>query len=150
MIGNVGHAGGLTVWLAVVLVAGVLNGCDLQGDKPLMAVEPLPYAENALEPVISARTMSFHYGKHHQGYDNKVNAMIAGTEFEKASLQEIIMGTAGKADQSSLFNNAAQVFNHSFYWKSMKPGGGGEPGGRIAERIKSSFILIRITKLSGD
>ena len=99
----------------------------------------LPYAPGALAPYISEKTISFHYGKHHQGYVNKVNAMIAGTEFEKASLQEIIMGTAGKADQSSLFNNAAQVFNHSFYWKSMKPGGGGEPGGRMAERIRQSF-----------
>jgi Fe-Mn family superoxide dismutase len=99
----------------------------------------LPYEPGALAPYISEKTMSFHYGKHHQGYVNKTKTMIAGTEFEKASLQEIVKRTAGKAEWSSLFDNAAQVFNHNFYWKSMKPGGGGRPSGKIDERIRGSF-----------
>ncbi len=110
-------------------------------EEPGTTVElpALPYAPDALAPYISEETMSFHYGKHHQGYVNKTKTAIAGTEFEKASLEEIIKMTAGKPDMSSLFNNAAQIFNHSFYWKSMKPGGGGEPKGKIAERIRQSF-----------
>jgi superoxide dismutase, Fe-Mn family len=104
-----------------------------------IALEPLPYAQNALAPVISENTISFHYGKHHQGYANNVNKMIAGTDLEKASLEEIIRKTAGRPEQSALFNNAAQVFNHSFYWNSMKPGGGGEPKGKIAGKISESF-----------
>ena len=104
-----------------------------------VSLPPLPYAQNALEPVISGNTLSFHYGKHHQAYVNNTVKMVAGTELEKATLEEIIKTTAGRADRSALFNNAAQVFNHTFYWNSMKPGGGGEPHGRIAEKIKASF-----------
>jgi superoxide dismutase, Fe-Mn family len=104
-----------------------------------ISLPPLPYAQNALAPAISENTISFHYGKHHQAYVNNTLKMISGTEFEKASLEEIIKKTAGVKDQTSLFNNASQVFNHSFYWNSMKPGGGGEPQGKIAEKIKESF-----------
>jgi superoxide dismutase, Fe-Mn family len=104
-----------------------------------ISLPPLPYAQNALAPAISENTISFHYGKHHQAYVNNTLKMIAGTEFEKASLEEIIKKTAGVKDQASIFNNASQVFNHSFYWNSMKPGGGGEPQGKIAEKIKESF-----------
>jgi superoxide dismutase, Fe-Mn family len=104
-----------------------------------IGLPPLPYAQNALAPVISENTISFHYGKHHQGYVNNVNKMIAGTDFEKSSLEEIIRKTAGRPDQSALFNSAAQVFNHNFYWKSMKPGGGGEPKGKVADKISESF-----------
>jgi superoxide dismutase, Fe-Mn family len=104
-----------------------------------ISLPPLPYAQNALAPVISENTLSFHYGKHHQAYVNNTLKMIAGTEFEKATLEEIIKKTAGKPDKTGLFNNAAQVFNHNFYWLSMKPGGGGEPKGRIAEKIVQSF-----------
>jgi len=111
----------------------------LEGSGTGIQLPALPYDSGALAPYISEETISFHYGKHHQGYVNKTNAMIAGTEFEESSLEEIIRGTAGQSDRSGLFNNAAQVFNHSFYWRSMKPGGGGEPSGRIAERIKNSF-----------
>jgi superoxide dismutase, Fe-Mn family len=103
------------------------------------SLPPLPYAQSALAPVISENTLSFHYGKHHQAYLNNTVKMIAGTEFEKATLEEIIKKTAGKPDKTGLFNNAAQVFNHNFYWLSMKPGGGGEPKGRIADKIVQSF-----------
>ncbi len=104
-----------------------------------LSLSPLPYAQNALAPVISENTISFHYGKHHQAYFNNTVKLIAGTELEKATLEEIIKKSAGKADRTALFNNAAQVFNHTFYWNSMKPGGGGQPQGKIAERIKESF-----------
>ena len=104
-----------------------------------VALPPLPYAQGALAPSISENTISFHYGKHHQAYVNNTLKMIAGTDLEKASLEEIIRRTAGKPDQTGLFNNAAQVFNHDFYWSSMKPGGGGEPQGRIAGAIRQSF-----------
>jgi superoxide dismutase, Fe-Mn family len=100
---------------------------------------PLPYPPQALAPAISENTISFHYGKHHQTYVANVVKMIAGTEYAALPLVEIIKRTFGKADQASLFNNAAQVFNHTFYWNSMKPAGGGEPKGRIRERIMSSF-----------
>jgi Fe-Mn family superoxide dismutase len=111
----------------------------LEGDGTGIQLPELPYEPGALAPYISEKTISFHYGKHHQGYVNKTNAAIAGTEFENASLEGIISATAGNSEQSGLFNNAAQVFNHSFYWRSMKPGGGGEPRGRIAEHINGSF-----------
>jgi len=104
-----------------------------------VSLSPLPYAQNSLAPFISENTLSFHHGKHHQAYVNNTLKMIAGTDLEKATLEEIVKKTAGKPDQAGLFNNAAQVFNHNFYWHSMKPGGGGEPHGRIAERINKSF-----------
>jgi len=104
-----------------------------------ISLPPLPYAQNGLAPAISENTISFHYGKHHQAYVSNTLKMIAGTEFATSPLEEIIRKTAGKADQTGLFNNAAQVFNHTFYWNSMKPGGGGPPAGRIAGKIKESF-----------
>jgi len=109
------------------------------GASPDIRLPPLPYAENALEPYISEKIISFHYGKHHQGYVNKTLSMVSGTEFESAPLEEIIQKTAGRSDKTALFNNAAQVYNHTFYWNSMKPGGGGEPQGRIARGIRQSF-----------
>jgi Fe-Mn family superoxide dismutase len=99
----------------------------------------LPYDMNALEPYISEKTLQFHYGKHHQGYVTKTLQMIAGTKYEGASLGDVIKGTAGKPESASLFNNAAQVFNHTFYWNSMKPNGGGKPQGPMAMQITSSF-----------
>jgi Fe-Mn family superoxide dismutase len=100
---------------------------------------PLPYKEDALEPHISARTLNFHYGKHHQAYVTNLNNLVAGTELEKKSLEEVIQETAGKADKMGIFNNAAQVWNHTFYWHSLTPQGGGEPTGRLGERIKKDF-----------
>lgn len=94
----------------------------------------LPYAADSLEPNISAKTIEFHYGKHHQGYVNKLNGLVPGTEFENASLEEIIK----KAD-GGIFNNAAQVYNHTFYWESFSPDGGGEPVGALKDAIDSEF-----------
>ena len=101
-----------------------------------MAIElpALPYAHNALEPHISAETIDFHYGKHHQAYVTNLNNMIAGTEFADLDLVAII-----RKAQGGMFNNAAQVWNHSFYWNCLKPGGGGEPSGKLLEAINAAF-----------
>ncbi len=103
------------------------------------ALPPLPYPETALDPVISANTLSFHYGKHHRGYLDNLNRLIAGTEFAEATLEQIVVGAAGKADKSAIFNNAAQTWNHTFYWNSMKPRGGGEPPAELKRRIEAAF-----------
>ncbi len=94
----------------------------------------LPYEKNALEPHISAETLEFHYGKHHQTYVTNLNKLIPGTEFEALSLEEIIQKSTG-----GIFNNAAQVWNHSFYWNCLSPNGGGEPSGALADAINASF-----------
>jgi Fe-Mn family superoxide dismutase len=96
----------------------------------------LPYAKNALEPHISQETLEYHYGKHHQTYVTNLNNLIQGTEFDTLSLDDIIM----KAPRPSpLFNNAAQVWNHTFYWNCLTPNGGGEPSGQLAEAINKKF-----------
>lgn len=99
----------------------------------------LPYAESALSPVISASTIGFHYGKHHKGYVDNLNKLIAGTEYENLSPEKIITTTAGKADKTAIFNNAAQIWNHSFYWRSLSPQGGGEPPAVLKHKIEASF-----------
>lgn len=105
-----------------------------------LELPPLPYADTALEPLITAKTLSFHYGKHHKAYVDKAKALIAGTELEGASLEEIILKTSGKpGKEAGIFNNAAQVWNHTFYWHSMKPQGGGAPTGKIAAQIEKDF-----------
>jgi superoxide dismutase, Fe-Mn family len=94
----------------------------------------LPYAMDALQPHISKETLEFHYGKHHQTYVTNLNNLIKGTEHENASLEDIIKKSSG-----GLFNNAAQVWNHTFYWHCLKPNGGGEPTGKLADAIKAKF-----------
>ena len=94
----------------------------------------LPYAKDALAPHISAETLDYHYGKHHQTYVTNLNKLIVGTEFADAALEEIIKKASG-----GLFNNAAQVYNHSFYWNCLSPKGGGEPTGALAEAINKTF-----------
>jgi superoxide dismutase, Fe-Mn family len=100
---------------------------------------PLPFADNALDPVISANTLSFHYGKHHKTYVDNLNKAIAGTPYADMSLEKMITGTYGKADQTAIYNNAAQTWNHNFYWKSLKPGGGGEPPAALKQKIEAAF-----------
>jgi len=107
---------------------------------------PLPYAENALEPVISARTISFHYGKHHKGYVDNLNKLIAGTELAELTLEKIITATAGKADKTAIFNNAAQAWNHTFYWSSLSPMGGGEPPVVFKQKIEAVFGTLDVCK----
>jgi superoxide dismutase, Fe-Mn family len=99
----------------------------------------LPYADTALEPHYSAKTFSFHYGKHHKTYVDNLNKLVAGTDLENKSLEEIIKAAAEDSSKTAIFNNSAQVWNHTFFWKSMKPGGGGKPGGKLAGMIDSSF-----------
>ena len=94
----------------------------------------LPYAKNALAPTISEETIEFHYGKHHQAYVTNLNNLIKGGEFENSSLEDIIKKSSG-----GIFNNSAQVWNHTFYWHSLSPSGGGEPTGNIASAITKSF-----------
>jgi Fe-Mn family superoxide dismutase len=99
----------------------------------------LPYADNALEPVISANTLHFHYGKHHQAYVDNLNKLIAGTEFAALPLEKIISGSSGKPDKTAIFNNAAQAWNHAFYWRSLRPQGGGGPPVALIKKIEASF-----------
>jgi len=99
----------------------------------------LPYADNALSPVISGHTIGFHYSRHHKGYVDNLNKLIAGTEFADLTLTAIVTATAGKADKSAIFNNAAQDWNHTFYWRSLKPNGGGEPPAVLMRKIEASF-----------
>lgn len=94
----------------------------------------LPYSKDALAPHISPETLEYHYGKHHKAYVDKLNSLIPGTEFENMGLEEII-----QKSQGPIFNNAAQVWNHTFYWHCLKPKGGGAPQGRLGEQINKAF-----------
>ncbi|MEW6713657.1 MAG: superoxide dismutase [Nitrospirota bacterium] len=110
------------------------------------ALPPLPYADNALAPVISANTIGFHYGKHHKTYVDNLNKLIAGTEFENLPLERIISETAGKAEKAAIFNNAAQTWNHTFYWHSLNPKGGVEPPPVLKQKIEASFGTLDTCK----
>ncbi|OLP19350.1 superoxide dismutase [Leptolyngbya sp. 'hensonii'] len=100
---------------------------------------PLPYDYNALEPHMSAKTFEFHHDKHHAGYVNNLNNMVKDTPMADQSLEEVIREAFGDATKVGVFNNAAQIWNHTFYWNSMKPGGGGAPTGAIADKINADF-----------
>lgn len=99
----------------------------------------LPYPKDALEPHCSAKTLDFHHGKHHQAYVTNLNKAIAGTDLESASLEDIIRKCAKDPAKAGVFNNAAQVWNHTFFWNSMSPKGGGKPGGELAKMIDETF-----------
>ncbi len=99
----------------------------------------LPFEQSALDPVISANTLSFHYGKHHKTYVDNLNKLIVGTEFADMPLEEIVKATSGKPDHVAIFNNAGQIWNHNFYWLSLKPNGGGEPPAALKKLMESSF-----------
>jgi superoxide dismutase, Fe-Mn family len=99
----------------------------------------LPYEVNALEPHMTAKTFEFHYGKHHAAYVTNLNNLTKDTPMATMSLEEIIKTTFGDASKAGIFNNAAQVWNHTFFWKSMKPNGGGKPTGDLAAKIDASF-----------
>ncbi len=99
----------------------------------------LPFAEDALEPYYSARTISFHHGKHHKAYVDNLNKLIVGTDLEGKTLEEIILLAASDAAKAGMFNNAAQIWNHTFFWHCMKPGGGGQPAGELAAKIDATF-----------
>ena len=99
----------------------------------------LPYAKEALEPHMSAKTFDFHYGKHHKTYVDNLNKLVVGTPFETATLETIILESAKDEKLTGMFNNAAQIWNHTFFWNSMKPNGGGTPTGAIAKAIDEAF-----------
>jgi Fe-Mn family superoxide dismutase len=100
---------------------------------------PLPYPKTALEPHMSEKTFEFHYGKHHQAYVTNLNNLVKDTPMASQSLEEIIKATAKDESKAGIFNNAAQVWNHTFFWSSMKPNGGGAPSGALAEKIDAAF-----------
>src|SRR5690606_32093592 len=106
----------------------------LEGIEMAFTLPALPYELNALEPHISQETLEFHYGKHHQAYVTNLNNLVAGTEFENASLADVIKKSSG-----GVFNNAAQVWNHTFYWNSLSPNGGGAPTGKVADAINAKW-----------
>ena len=118
--------------------AEAVNSSDVRAASPHV-LPPLPYAENALEPVISANTIGFHYRKHHAGYVNNLIKLIAGTGYADLPLEQIIADTAGRAEKTAIFNNAAQAWNHAFYWNSMSPRGGGEPPAALKQKLQASF-----------
>lgn len=100
---------------------------------------PLPYDYNALEPYMSAKTLEFHHDKHHAGYVTNLNNLSKDTELAAKSLEEVIMASVNDSAKAGIFNNAAQVWNHTFFWNGMKQNGGGSPSGELAEKINSSF-----------
>jgi Fe-Mn family superoxide dismutase len=100
---------------------------------------PLPYAYDALEPHISKDTLEFHHDKHHAAYVNKYNDAIKGTDMDSKPIEDVIKAIAGDSSKQGLFNNGAQAWNHTFYWNSMKPGGGGMPTGDLAKKIDADF-----------
>jgi Fe-Mn family superoxide dismutase len=115
-------------------------------DGSQYVLAPLPFADNALEPIISANTLSFHYGKHHNTYVTNLNNLVKDTDLSGQSLEKIIAATTGQADKAGIFNNAAQVWNHMFYWHSLSPDGGGDPSGELKQKIEASFGSVAACK----
>jgi Fe-Mn family superoxide dismutase len=109
-------------------------------------VQSLPYADNALSPVISANTLAFHYGKHHKAYVDNLNKLVEGTEYENLPLQKIITATAAEPGKTAIFNNAAQAWNHAFYWRSLRPQGGGVPPAVLKLKLEASFGTLDACK----
>jgi superoxide dismutase, Fe-Mn family len=141
---------GLVTRRQVLVGAGSLAiavaGLNLQkGNAEIPVLPPLPYPENALEPVISARTLGFHYGKHHQAYLTNLNKLIAGSQRADWTLEKIMAGAANSPEESGVYNNAAQVWNHTFYWKSLKPGGAQMPT-ELKSAVEKDFGSIENLK----
>jgi Fe-Mn family superoxide dismutase len=127
-------AGGFALF-AVMAAPAVLRGATRLAD----AYPPLPYPDNALDPVISANTVGIHYGKHHKAYFDAMMKAVEGTDLAKHSVEEIVRAAQVNPNRVALFNAAAQTWNHNFYWRSMKPQGGGAPTGPLAQRIEADF-----------
>ena len=123
-----------------IAASGVLcrGGSVLAQAHAPFVLPPLPYPDNALAPVISSNTIGFHYGKHHKAYLDNLNKLVVGTDLAALSLEEIVKKTAGDAGRAGVFNNAAQVWNHIFYWSSMRPQGGGMPSGMSKHPVKAA------------
>jgi len=136
----------LAASLTVTAAAVVSRAASSPESAPSIELPPLPYAQNALEPVISTRTIGFHYDKHHRGYVNNLNRLIVNTPYAKMPLEAIIRSTAGKTDQVALFNNAAQTWNHTFYWHSLSPQGSDDIPAPLKEKIMADFGSIDACK----
>lgn len=116
-------------------------------NETITAVLPrLPYKDNALEPTISSKTISFHYGKHHKAYVDNINKLTAGTEFAGLPLEKIITAAAGKKDKTAIYNNASQAWNHNFYWNSLTPNGGGAIAPALKAKMEDSFGSVEACK----
>ncbi len=139
---RLGRRSFMTLAAGAVAVRGSLFAAEAAEGVVLPA---LPYAQDALAPVVTAQTVSFHYGKHHQGYVNTLNKLLAGTALAGKPLEEIVRATAGQAGQAALFNNAAQIWNHTFYWNSLSPAGG-TPSGALAEALVRGFGSVDACK----
>jgi Fe-Mn family superoxide dismutase len=131
--------------IAVRVLSGLTQDIVMTNTAPF-SLPPLPYADTALDPVITANTLSFHYGKHHKAYIDNLNKLVAGTPLAEQSLEKIVTSTAGVADKVGIFNNAAQHWNHSFYWKSLRPNGGGEPPAALKLKIDAAFGSVEALK----
>ena len=131
--------GSFPVLVLCVWMVAALPGAALAEEKPTVAKEPLPYPQDALEPVISSSTLGFHHGKHYAGYVDKANELFKGSPLAGKPLAEIVTATAADPAQKALFNNAAQAWNHAFYFRCLKPKAGGKPTGKLAQRIDESF-----------
>lgn len=118
-----------------------IKGKNIKNNTKIMTIElpALPYERNALEPHMSENTLNFHYGKHHQAYVTNLNKLIAGTELEGKSLEDVVVAVANDNSKAGVYNNAAQVWNHTFYWNSMKPNGGGNPDADLLAKIEADF-----------
>lgn len=137
-------AGAVTLGGAYASKKGLLKGFGLNNSKKYkkkMTIElpALPYERNALEPYMSENTFNYHYGKHHQAYVTNLNKLIAGTDLEGKSLEDIIVAVADNSAKGGVYNNAAQVWNHTFYWNSMQPNGGGKPNAELLAKIEADF-----------
>lgn len=128
-----------SILAACAVGAPFLLQCGSKDGSAVLVKQPLPYAKDALAPTISAETMGFHYDKHYAGYVKKANRLILKGSFGGKSPEAVIQSTAGDPSRAALFNNAAQAWNHAFFFKCLKPGGGGEPGGVLAEMIAAEF-----------
>lgn len=129
----------LSVLAACTCAALFLVQCGSGGDSAIFVKEPLPYSQDALAPTISADTMGFHYGKHYTGYVKKANQLAGGVSYAGKTAEAVIQMSAGDPAQAAVFNNAAQAWNHAFFFKCLKPDGGGEPEGALAEMIEAAF-----------
>jgi Fe-Mn family superoxide dismutase len=114
--------------------------------SPPISLPALPYEQSALQPVISANTLGFHYGKHHKTYVDTLNKLIAGTPFADMPLEKIVKATSDGAEHAAVFHNAAQAWNHAFYWRSLKPNGGGEPPTGLKRLMEASFGGVEACK----
>ena len=124
---------------ATAVAASALGFPAILKGAEALALSPLPWPDTALEPVISAKTLSFHWGKHHRGYVDALNGLVKGGPLEGKPLSEIVRASASDASARAVFNNSAQAWNHDFFWKSLRPKGGAAPSGALAESIEASF-----------